>query len=296
MQKNYRYFSLLALLLCSFIHFEPTALGVDNEVYLLVLKVYTKKGKEEVALLNEILEELRDKGVKIPKTYDLFEIQNRPALLSQFCYGYHPLTATDAEIAAIAKEMALLHQMDPPAQLPRPPFPDQELLSDFLERCPSLPHREFVQSLIAQLDFSYLPLLPKGLVHGDFSPSNLLMQEEEVIALLDFDHMGYTYLLSDLARAQISFSFVGENFSLKKCADFVASYEKFRPLTPAEKEHFFTHLTAHLLRVYLVTYYYVEERKEVDPSIFTGPRQYQSHQALYNKLLCLSSMSLLPAS
>lgn len=305
MQRKIKHIFVLLLFcsfffFCSFIHFRPAKLGVDNIVYLItdeskgvVLKVYTKKDLQSVQGLASNLEELRAHGHKIPRCLDIFEIGQYPAMLNEYCEGTHPFDPTHDELQAIAKEMALLHQSSlssPPSKVPL----SKELLLDLIAKCPSLAHKESIQKLILDLDLNYIENLPQGLVHGDFSPSNLLMQADSVRAVLDFDHFGTCDLLSDLARSQIFFAFNEEKFSLIKCQEFVKAYESVRSLTSDEKSFFYSHILIHLLKMYLETYYYVDEIKEVKREIFTGLRANQSPEALFNKLVdYLKEMSIL---
>lgn len=58
------------------------------------------------------------------------------------------------------------------------------------------------------IDKSYLNTLPRGIIHGDFSYSNLLFEQSgQLSTILDFDNITRGYLLTDLVRCQIFFAF-----------------------------------------------------------------------------------------
>lgn len=283
-------FSLL--LLFSFMRFDPSAYGVDNSVFTIhtpsssaVLKIYGKKDFDTLQNLYDFLDVLRLQGIKTPKCLQRFQINHHPAILLEFCEGIHPFFPSDNEIVAITEQMAVLHQLSLFLPLLEKPSLDKSILLDFLKKCPSLPQRELIQSLIEDLDLSYLDVIPRGLVHGDFSPTNVLVANNQVVAVLDFDHLAHTDLLTDIARSQIFFAFEGEKFNLTKCEQWIQTYGRYRPLTVEEQTHFYTHILIHLVKMYLETYYYVEELKEVSKNLFTEHRVFQSPHALLNKII-----------
>lgn len=86
-----------------------------------------------------------------------------------------------------------------------------------------------VQQLIAELEFSR-----KSLVHGDFSPKNILVSETGDVTVLDFEvaHTGNpvfdpAFLLAHLFCKSVHFSNGPEKSQLKKVAlKFLSSYEE----------------------------------------------------------------------
>ncbi len=288
----------------SFLQFEPSNLGVDNQVFIIrwqpvaaqpliteqaienplaILKVYSKKNIASVQSLLAITDELCYKGFQLPRNYELISLGGKPAVLMEFCPGHHAFDPTYEELREITRSLASFHSTVLNTKLERKVL-NRQTLFHFLNLCPSLTKRNFFLQLIESLDMNYLDHLPKGLVHGDFSPSNILLKNGRISAVLDFDHIGFSELLADIARAQIFFAFEGEVFSLPKCLQFIELYESFRPLTKEEKQGFWTQLTAHLIKMYLETYYYVEEKKAVDREIFSKERRFQSPEALFRKL------------
>ncbi|GCE24067.1 homoserine kinase [Dictyobacter kobayashii] len=93
--------------------------------------------------------------------------------------------------------------------------------------------------------------LPKGICHCDFHFSNILFQNGEFKALIDFDDANYTFLMYDLATLIDPFlpSFdwnswshfkPGENvFDFSAASQTVMEYTRHRPLNNNEKSHLY---------------------------------------------------------
>ena len=249
------------------------------------MKVYTKKESSEVRRFNDHLAALKARGIPLPTVIALLILGTKPAVVYEYCPGRHPFDASEATLESIATMMATLHRVDYEGFSDKRTIGREELLM-ILERCTTMPAQEVLREIVMHVDLSYQKNLPRGIVHGDFSYSNLLVDcHDKLTALLDFDHACYTDLLTDVARAQIFFSFDEfERFCPERCAHFLSAYSIYRPLTEKELEGFRSHLLLHLVRMYAETYYYVDERKEVDRKIFTGHRRAQSPEALFRKI------------
>jgi homoserine kinase type II len=84
--------------------------------------------------------------------------------------------------------------------------------------------------------------LPKGICHADFHFSNVIFNNGEFSALLDFDDANYTYLLFDLVGLIESWAWrydKDEIINFKEAKKIVLEYTKHRPLKTVEKEHLF---------------------------------------------------------
>lgn len=84
--------------------------------------------------------------------------------------------------------------------------------------------------------------LPKGICHADFHFSNVLFEQDDFSALLDFDDANYTFLLFDLVGLIESWAWrYGEDevldFSAAK--KVLAEYTRWRTLNSVEEAHLF---------------------------------------------------------
>jgi Ser/Thr protein kinase RdoA (MazF antagonist) len=85
------------------------------------------------------------------------------------------------------------------------------------------------------------PTLPKGICHCDFHFSNILFQEDEFVALLDFDDANYTYLQFDLVGLMEywAWPYTVTIFDLDKAREVVGAYMSYRQLSLLEQNHLF---------------------------------------------------------
>lgn len=107
---------------------------------------------------------------------------------------------------------------------------------------------EKLEWLEKELSILHLPTtLPKGICHCDFHPSNILFNNGDLTALLDFDDANYTYLIYDLATLIDPFlpSFTWQTwshfakeacvFDFREAIETILEYDRYRPLSRNEK-------------------------------------------------------------
>jgi homoserine kinase type II len=82
--------------------------------------------------------------------------------------------------------------------------------------------------------------LPKGIVHGDLFPDNLLFRGQKLVAVLDFEAAGRGKFIFDMATAVNALCFDAEScqYQLRWFEAFVAGYESLRTLSLAEWDAF----------------------------------------------------------
>ncbi len=93
-----------------------------------------------------------------------------------------------------------------------------------------------------QLSTLQLPRsMPKGICHCDFHFSNVLFQENQFAALLDFDDANFTYLVFDLVGLieAWAWTYPADTLDLNQARAVVQEYMKHRRLSPIEKRHLF---------------------------------------------------------
>lgn len=84
--------------------------------------------------------------------------------------------------------------------------------------------------------------LPKGICHSDFHFSNVLYQNGEFSALLDFDDANYTYLIFDLIGLIESWAWRYDKDDVLKFNEarkVISDYTTYRPLNETEEKHLF---------------------------------------------------------
>ena len=80
--------------------------------------------------------------------------------------------------------------------------------------------------------------LPKGIIHADLFPDNVLFENRKISGIIDFYFSCYDFLAYDLAILVNAWCFSKSNFKKKFYKNLLNGYESIRPLTTNEKKKF----------------------------------------------------------
>lgn len=78
------------------------------------------------------------------------------------------------------------------------------------------------------------PQLPKGPIHVDVKPENVLYQGGRLSGVIDFDNCYHGPLILDLMTTMVWFGLIGRTFNLRHAAAVYRGYRRVRRLTPLE--------------------------------------------------------------
>ncbi|MEN9719147.1 MAG: homoserine kinase, partial [Pseudomonadota bacterium] len=94
-----------------------------------------------------------------------------------------------------------------------------------------------VERELPQLAATWPTDLPRGVIHADLFPDNVLMLGDQVTGLIDFYFACTDLLAYDVAVTHAAWCFDGQgrNFSAEISAALLAGYDSVRPLSPAER-------------------------------------------------------------
>lgn len=161
-------------------------------------------------------------------------------VLLEWIDGHHPRPCPSS-VTAIARALARLHRLPPPAgDWWRRPSPiglgaAMRLAADAARRKEEI-FRFFIEEL-EQLGAAVETPLPHGLIHGDVFPDNTLYGSDgQLRAVLDFEDACQGAFLFDLAMTIHGFCFPGESWSPGLAALLIESYDAGRPLSRPERK------------------------------------------------------------
>lgn len=280
------------------INLSPSIHGGDNKIFFInkenaiigIAKCYTKRTLEEVKRIYQFCEKLSE-VLPLPKTIGVFVHDKKPVVLQSFLPGQHYVNYNSEQVSEIAQSMAKIHNIK--LDISNLIIDPQEFnYFDLLKLCSDFPEHEFISKLYQSFNLQYLNNLPKTIIHGDISCSNILFLDNKISGIIDLDHARYSYRLTDIARAQVFFSFDSdETLNENKVKLFLNFYRDSNELLPEELTNFYNHLQLLLIKMILETYYYVEVKKEVSPEIFKNSCFNQSWQLLLKKLHAIETKS-----
>ncbi len=83
----------------------------------------------------------------------------------------------------------------------------------------------------------FVKKLPQGITHGDINPGNVLINEDKAVSLLDFEELGVSWQLQDVAMILITWTYPEGRPNNKFIETFLKEYQLHRSLTKIEKEN-----------------------------------------------------------
>jgi homoserine kinase type II len=197
-----------------------------------------------------LMEHLADRGLPVPRPIRdragtaIREVEGRAACLIQYLPGVSVSRPTVAQAAAAGAALARLHQAGASWTAER----RNGLGTEWWQRTaihlgerldgfePGL--ALLVWERLAGVLAMWPTDLPRGTIHADLFPDNVLMLGAEVTGLIDFYFACTDFLAYDLAVLHAAWTFPPDGrapFPTHEAA-LMAGYQSVRPLTPGERE------------------------------------------------------------
>jgi len=270
-----------------------------NTVYILrttqgkyVLKVFENSDPEFIKYQIKIINFCAKKNlpvveiVKTNQNQNLLVYHNHRIQIQKYIKGTYPKKMNQKTIKDIAQKQALMnknllelklknkHTWEPDHQFKKINFSNKKF-QNF-----NAPEEDY--QLTKDLKKINKHKLRKGVIHGDFNQSNLLIYQSKLKAILDWDDVHEDYLIQELA-VFIAHSFVGEKIDLN-IKIYLKEYQKILKLNFEEQKALYYFIKKRYFGA--VSWLALQIRKhqdrktELEKSINRLVKQYQS----FNKL------------
>jgi homoserine kinase type II len=180
--------------------------GVENSNYLVdtsksrfILTLYEKRvAAGDLPYFMGLLDHLADRGLPVPPAVPdregqvIHELEGRPACLIQFLSGVSVSHPTPAQARAAAEAMGRMHKAASDFALDRPNSMGVDAWQPLFERCgrdldaiqPGL--YDHIGKALDAILAAWPSDLPRGAIHADLFPDNVLMLGNRVTGLIDF--------------------------------------------------------------------------------------------------------------
>ncbi len=230
-----------------------TTLLVETDEGKSVLRYYENRSNEHVLFELRLFEYLRSKGYPVPKVIKSTaghlseEYQSKPLGMLEFIEGEHgkdPNIEFDHEEAVqVVQAVAELHRLTLGYEADyvsnREPLNADYCLKAIESK--STDRHEWLRSELVTLQ---IPSgMPRGICHADLNYGNFLFKNNKVAAVLDFDMSFYGDLVYDVANLIYWWAWPPKSsLKLEEAKIIVNEYQKYRPLTNAEKQSIFDYL------------------------------------------------------
>jgi len=229
--------------------FTPVAGGNANSNYHIhgsdgeyMLTIIEEKSLLEVEKLATLIKWLGEHHFLTPPVYPtatgetVTQYGGKPVMVKKWIYGVVHEELNANNLGQIGSAMARLHQIPAPDYLAQlPPYGD-EYFSIVIGYGKDAKFESWLDKGLRFFNENGPGDLPKGLIHGDVFFDNVLFENNQIKAIIDFEEARNYYFISDLGMGVIGLCASGEKIELTKVREFVAGYERLRPLDLLEKE------------------------------------------------------------
>lgn len=229
--------------------FKPIEGGAGNSSYLLrsqqgdyVLTVFDEKSREHVDRLGRLLVLLEQHD--FPATRLLQPEQggmtamygDKPVMLKEYIAGDVCRDLSSAMLSQVGASMATLHQLEIPDQLVEREHPyGLHLFGSVIGRNIDPGYESWLAGQIPYLTENIPADVPRGFIHGDLFYDNLLFEDDELRAIIDFEEACLYFKAFDLGMGIVGTCRSDTKVVPEKVAALVAGYQGVRALEEEEK-------------------------------------------------------------
>ena len=266
----------------------PIAEGVENTNYRIettrgayILTLFEKRTNEnDLPFFMELMAHLDDRGLPTPEPIKTKQgafigvLADRPAVVLEFLSGRPIMPPETRHCAAAGATLARMHGavIDFPMNRKNTMAIEEwrtlaAACSGGADKCaPDL--AALIDDELAQLSAEWPSDLPKGVIHADFFPDNVLFENDAIAGVIDFYFSCTEFFAYDIAICINAWCF-DQRGKLKpdNARALVTTYSELRKLTDAEVKAFPIFLRAAALRILLTRLY--DWLNQIDGAIVT---------------------------
>ena len=164
------------------------------------------------------------------------EYADKPVLLKRWVPGLVIEDLSTNELFQIGNALAQLHRIPAPAYLPKLPPHGHQVFSSVIGKKIDKNYESWLENKLQFIDKNLPRDLPRGLVHGDLFFDNVLFENDQLKAVIDFEETCNYFLVFDLGMASIGLCQKDGKIDLAKIRSLINGYESQRRLEPDEKK------------------------------------------------------------
>ncbi len=221
---------------------ENTSYCVETSSARYVLTLWDQKSLKQATNLANLLVYLTDRGIRTsrvvvpPKEPIVVLHDEKPVMLKRYVDGDVSANLTGNLLVQLGEEMARLHEIPAPSYLPqsfpygRNHFP--EVTNSNLGHA----YIDWLSEKISYLQKSIPQHLPIALIHGDVFFDNVIVQGDQLMAIIDFEEACHYYRGFDLGMAIVGACRDRKGISFEKAGRFIRGYEKQTNISSKERE------------------------------------------------------------
>jgi len=221
---------------------ENTSYCVETSSRRYVLTRFDQKSLKHVTNLAKLLVYLIDQGICTsrvvvpPKEPIVLLHDEKPVMLKRYIDGDVTANLTGDSLVQLGEEMARLHEIPAPSYVPqsfpygRSHFPEvmnSNLGHDYIDWLSE--RNSYLQKRIPQH-------LPMALIHGDVFLDNMIVQDDQLMAIIDFEEACHYYRSFDLGMVIVGACRDRQGICFEKARRFIRGYQNNVILQSVERE------------------------------------------------------------
>ncbi len=221
---------------------ENTSYCVETNSAKYVLTLWDQKSLKHATNLASLLMYLTDRGIRtsrvvVPPNEPIVVLHDeKPVMLKRYVDGDVTANLTGNLIIQLGEEMARLHEIPAPSYLPQS-FPYGR--SYFAEVTDSDLRHAYIDWLSEKISYLQKRIpqhLPMALIHGDVFFDNVIVQDDQLMAIIDFAEVCHYYRSFDLGMVIIGVCRDRKGISFEKAGRFIRGYQKETTLQSIERK------------------------------------------------------------
>jgi len=231
------------------VDFTPIDGGNTNSNYHIrakkgeyILTIEEEKSLQEVQRLTALLQWLGEHDFLTSPVHAsvagemVTQYAGKPVLVKKWVLGtVHENLSVDM-LRQIGCYMAQLHEIPVPDYLPKFHPYGLQVFSTVIGKKLDMEYEYWLKGRLQFLRKNFPENLPQGLIHGDIFFDNVLFEDGEIKAIIDFEEACYYYLIFDLGMGVLGLCRTDGKIDLTKTRALIKGYEQIRLLDFMEKE------------------------------------------------------------
>jgi homoserine kinase type II len=217
-------------------------INLEGQAY--VLSIFESQNSDHVDELTSILKLLEQRGIRSSRVVTTKDgrlhstFNGKPVLLKEFIAGEEltHATVTSPVASDIGGELARLHESGVFESRKDTQHYGPKIIDGIAAGLPQGKFRNWFVAEFERLSAEFPEDLPKGYVHSDVFPDNVIIEDGQFKCLLDFEYLSYFPRVFDLSCGIVGLTWSDGKLNIDLARSLISGYEAERPLELREKE------------------------------------------------------------
>jgi homoserine kinase type II len=221
---------------------ENTSYCVETSSGRYILTLWDQKSLKHTTSLATLLVYLTDRGIRtsrvvVPPKEPIVVLHNeKPVMLKRYVDGDVTADLTGQLLVQLGEEMARLHEIPAPSYVPQS-FPyGRSHFPDVTNSNLGHPYIDWLSEKNRYLQKRIPEHLPMALIHGDVFFDNVIVRDDQLMAIIDFEEACHYYRSFDLGMAIVGACRDRKGISFEKAEWFIRGYQKETTLPLIERD------------------------------------------------------------